>query len=124
CAQACPTESIKFGPLTDLKKKAKARLSQLHKQGETRAQLYGADDTILGGLNSFYLLMDKPETYGLPANPKMPSKSVLGSSFWSIFTGLLIALGVLFRFRERRPPEPGQADAAPRNPQATGEVRS
>jgi formate dehydrogenase iron-sulfur subunit len=101
CAQACPTESIKFGPIEDLKKKARARVAQLHELGEKKAHLYGADDTVLGGLNAFYLLVDKPETYGLPSNPKVPSRSLLGATFWSIFTGLLVALGVLFRFRGR-----------------------
>ena len=105
CAQACPTQSIKFGPLKQLKKEAKKRVEQLHGQGATKAHLYGADDSVLGGLNSFYLLVDKPETYGLPSKPKVPSKSVFGSSFWSIVTGLLVALGLLFRFRERRKPE-------------------
>jgi formate dehydrogenase iron-sulfur subunit len=105
CAQACPTESIKFGPLGRLKEKAQERLGQLHRQGHTQARLYGADDTVLGGLNSFYLLMDRPEVYGLPSDPKVPSKSVPRSSFWSIFTGLLVTLGVLFRFRTRRTPE-------------------
>jgi formate dehydrogenase iron-sulfur subunit len=107
CAQACPTQSINFGPLSDLKKKAAERLAQLHRQGETQARLYGADDQILGGLNSFYLLMDRPETYGLPSNPKVPSRSLLGSTFWSVFTGLLVALGVLFRFRTRTQREEG-----------------
>ena len=105
CAQACPTSSIRFGPLARLKKEAHARVAQLHRQGQTQARLYGADDTVLGGLNSFYLLMDKPEVYGLPSDPKVPSASVPRSSFWSIFTGLLVALGVLFRFRTRRTPE-------------------
>ena len=68
-------------------------------------------DKVLGGLNSFYLLLDKPETYGLPSDPKVPSKSVLRSTFWSIFTGLLVTLGVLFRFRER--PQSAPAPAAP-----------
>src|SRR5262249_38183277 len=94
CAQACPTQSIRFGPLTQLKKEAQDRVTQLHRQGQMQAQLYGADDKILGGLNSFYLLMDKPEVYGLPSDPKVPSKSVLGSLFWSFFTGLLVALGI------------------------------
>src|SRR3954447_11746055 len=82
CAQACPTQSIRFGPLAQLKRQAQARVAQLHRQGETRAHLYGADDKILGGLNSFYLLMDKPEVYGLPSNAKVPSRSLIGSAFW------------------------------------------
>jgi formate dehydrogenase iron-sulfur subunit len=110
CAQACPTESIKFGPLAQLKKDAQKRLGQLQRQGETRARLYGADDTVLGGLNAFYLLLDRPEVYGLPANPKVPSASVPRSTFWSIFTGLLVALGVLFRFRQR--PQPARGSGA------------
>src|SRR5262245_24969858 len=101
CAQACPTQSIRFGPLDELKKKAQERVEQLHACGQSQARLYGADDKVLGGLNAFYLLMDEPEVYGLPSDPKVPSKSVVGSTFWSVFTGLLVALGVLFRFRER-----------------------
>jgi formate dehydrogenase iron-sulfur subunit len=118
CAQACPTQSIKFGPLSQLKKDARARVSQLRRQGQAQAQLYGADDKVLGGLNSFYLLMDKPETYGLPADPKVPSASVPRSSFWSIFTGLLVALGVLFQFRERKKPA-REAGAESSTPQRT-----
>jgi formate dehydrogenase iron-sulfur subunit len=117
CAQACPTQSIRFGPLPQMKKEAAARVAQLHKLGQTKAHLYGADDKILGGLNAFYLLVDKPEVYGLPSNPIVPASTVPRSSFWSIFTGLLVALGVLFQFR-RRP----QAAAAPQLPVASGGV--
>jgi formate dehydrogenase iron-sulfur subunit len=101
CAQACPTHSIRFGPLAQIKEEAQVRLQQLHRQGQSQARLYGADDEVLGGLNSFYLLMDEPEVYGLPSNPKVPSRVVLPSTLWSALTGLLVALGVLFQFRER-----------------------
>src|SRR6478752_5645434 len=90
CAQACPTQSIRFGPIIKMKEQAHARVKQLHARGVTKARLYGADDKVLGGLNSFYLLLDEPEVYGLPSNPKVPSRSVLGSLFWSIFTGFLV----------------------------------
>jgi formate dehydrogenase iron-sulfur subunit len=113
CAQACPTQSIRFGPITKLKEQAQVRLQQLHNQGVRRARLYGADDKVLGGLNSFYLLLDEPEVYGLPSNPKVPSRSVVGSTFWSVFTGFLVALGVLFRFRERPQRSPGPPPARP-----------
>jgi formate dehydrogenase iron-sulfur subunit len=101
CAQACPTQSIRFGPLAKLKEQASARVNQLIGQGRTKARLYGADESVLGGLNAFYLLEDKPETYGLPSNPKLPSRLVPRSSLWSILTALLTALGVLFAFRDR-----------------------
>jgi formate dehydrogenase iron-sulfur subunit len=101
CAQACPTESIRFGPLKELKKKAAARVEQLQKQGVAKAQLYGADNSILGGLNSFYLLADHPEVYGLPAQPKIPSRNVAGSALLSILTSILAAFALLFSFRDR-----------------------
>jgi formate dehydrogenase iron-sulfur subunit len=112
CAQACPTQSIQFGPIAELRKRARTRLGVLHRQGQTEARLYGEDDKVLGGLNAFYLLADEPEVYGLPSNPKVPSRSVPLSAFWSILTAILTALGVLFAFRERttRKEEPQAPD--------------
>jgi formate dehydrogenase iron-sulfur subunit len=68
---------------------------------------------VLGGLNSFYLLLDEPEVYGLPSSPKVPSSAMPPSLFWSVFTGLLVALGVLFRFRLRPQPGPSPEEARP-----------
>ena len=101
CAQACPTESIQFGPIDQLKARARRRLDRLHGEGQSQARLYGADESVLGGLNSFYLLMDEPEVYRLPTRPKMPSQSVPLSAFWSIVAAVMTALGALFSFRER-----------------------
>ena len=77
CAKACPTESIKFGYIEDLHKVADDRLANLQKQGYAKAQLYGRDEKVYGGLNAFFLLMDKPETYKLPdaANATLPSRN-------------------------------------------------
>jgi formate dehydrogenase iron-sulfur subunit len=101
CAQACPTDSIRFGPLKELRQKAKGRVEQLQRQGVKSAYLYGADDKVLGGLNAFYLLVDKPETYGLPSNPKLPSRNVPLSSIWGVLAAALAGLGMLFAFRSR-----------------------
>jgi formate dehydrogenase iron-sulfur subunit len=109
CAQACPTQSIRFGPLKELKNIAASRVQQLHSEGLHQAYLYGADEKVLGGLNAFYLLTDTPETYGLPSNPRLPSRRVPGSAFLGIFTAILTALGVLFTFRTRREREEGPA---------------
>ncbi|MCJ7830227.1 MAG: 4Fe-4S dicluster domain-containing protein [Desulfobacterales bacterium] len=67
CAKTCPTDAIRFGPLRELIPRAERRVEQLHARRETRAYLYGADRAMLGGLHSFYLLVDRPEVYGLPA---------------------------------------------------------
>jgi formate dehydrogenase iron-sulfur subunit len=104
CAQACPTKSIKFGPIEELRQVAADRLDTLHRQGEKQAILYGADDKVLGGLNAFYLLMDRPETYGLPAEvvPKVPSRNLWPSSFKSIAASFAVALGAFLAFGRRR----------------------
>src|SRR3954469_18267261 len=102
CSKACPTDSIKIGTLKDLKQKAGARVDQLHKAGEQRAYLYGADEKMLGGLNSFFLLVDKPEVYGLPPDPKMPTRNFMPGSLWSALGAVVVGLAGLVSFRGRR----------------------
>jgi formate dehydrogenase iron-sulfur subunit len=101
CAKACPTESINFGTIADLKKMAQARVGRLQDAGERRAYLYGTDEAMLGGLNSFYLLVDKPEVYGLPPDPKIPSRNLKSSSVWSVLGAVAIVLTSLVNFRDR-----------------------
>src|SRR5436853_7149089 len=95
CAKACPTQSIQFGPLAELQQAADVRLATLHSQGVTQAQLYGRDDKVYGGLNAFFLLMDKPETYGLPnaENAKLPSRNDLGGYVAAAITAILAVAG-------------------------------
>ena len=85
----------------------------------TQAALYGADDTVLGGLNSFYLLLDKPEAYGLPSAPKLPSRNVWLASLLSMVTAFMTALGILFAFREGRRPNLANAAPAPDKAEST-----
>src|SRR3981081_1812473 len=103
CAKACPTQSIQFGPLADLQKAADVRLAALHSQGNTQAQLYGRDDTVYGGLNAFFLLMDKPETYGLPNadNAGLPSRNNVGGYLGALVTAVLGVMAGVFAFRRR-----------------------
>ena len=54
--------------------KAEKRVAKLKEMGYTGAQLYGADSNgFLGGLNAFFLLLDKPSTYNLPEKPLLPA---------------------------------------------------
>ncbi len=102
CSKVCPTDSIRFGELAQLKKIADARLSQLRASGESRAHIYGYTEA--KGLNVFYLLLDKPTVYGLPENPKVFQKAAtsLAPSAHSANGGLITdVLAALFTFRER-----------------------
>src|SRR6266567_1466637 len=101
CQEACPTTSIVFGEVEQLKKQARERLGILQERGVKEARLYGADDTILqGGLNSFFLLLDEPEVYNLPQNPQRPARNVAPASIWTIIAaGIVGLMGIIF-FRE------------------------
>ncbi|GCE27958.1 ferredoxin [Dictyobacter alpinus] len=101
CAKACPTDSIQFGEVKTLKAQAQERLGHLQQRGVSEAQLYGADDKILeGGLHSFFLLLDQPEVYNLPANPARPSNHVLPTSLGTIIAALLMGLMSIFFFKQ------------------------
>jgi formate dehydrogenase iron-sulfur subunit len=99
CAKACPTGSIRFGEVPDLRKIADARLAQLKGLGEKRANIYGYNEA--GGLNVFYLLMDKPSVYGLPENPKVPQRAQDLTSLPSTLDVLSFGMAAIVAFRER-----------------------
>jgi formate dehydrogenase iron-sulfur subunit len=116
CAKACPTESIQFGPLDELRETARKREAKLHEQGLLQANLYGHDEQVYGGLNAFFLLMDKPEVYKLPnvANAVLPKRNNVGGYLGAVVTAVLALLGAVIALREgrlgwTRPPEPPEA---------------
>jgi formate dehydrogenase iron-sulfur subunit len=77
CAQACPTESIQFGELDELRERADRRLAELHDRGVEVARLYGREpDDGVGGDGAFFLLLDEPEVYGLPPDPVVTTRDL------------------------------------------------
>ncbi|MEO6703581.1 MAG: 4Fe-4S dicluster domain-containing protein [Jatrophihabitantaceae bacterium] len=77
CAQACPTESIQFGDLDELRERAAARLNTLTEQGVSSARLYGDNpDDGVGGAGAMFLLLDEPEVYGLPPDPVVSTRDL------------------------------------------------
>ena len=115
CAKACPTDSIQFGELTVLRRNAKKREADLHAQGLKEANLYGADDEVYGGLNAFFLLMDKPEAYKLPnaANAVLPGRNNVGGYLGMFATAVLGVLAAIIARRQRN----REAAAAPEQEQ-------
>jgi len=77
CAKACPTDSIQFGPLDELRERAAQRVERLHADGVAGARLYGEDPHDgVGGAGAFFLLLDEPEVYGLPPDPVVPTRDL------------------------------------------------
>jgi formate dehydrogenase iron-sulfur subunit len=73
CAKACPTDSIQFGPIDELRARARRRVGELHERGIGEAYLYGAEASDdYGALNAFFLLTDSPTVYNLPESPRSP----------------------------------------------------
>jgi formate dehydrogenase iron-sulfur subunit len=77
CAKACPTESIQFGQLDELRERAEERVQELHNAGVAEARLYGENPADgVGGTGAFFLLLDEPEIYGLPPDPVVTTRDL------------------------------------------------
>jgi formate dehydrogenase iron-sulfur subunit len=96
CAKACPTDSIQFGPLDELRERAAGRVEQLVAAGVPEARLYGHDPNDgVGGAGAFFLLLDEPEVYGFPPDPVVPTRDVM--SMWrhaAAAAGVFLGMGV------------------------------
>ena len=91
CAKACPTDSIQFGPLDELRARADTRMGVLREAGVAEAHLYGADETDgVGGFGAFFLLLDDPEVYGLPPDPVVTTRDL--PSMWRAAAGAALAM--------------------------------
>jgi formate dehydrogenase iron-sulfur subunit len=103
CAKACPTQSIHFGPVEDLRDMARKRVDELQRRGVSEAYLYGdAATQTYSEMHSFYLLVDRPSVYGLPDEPFNPWLHMMGDYVRSAAGGLAaiaVLLVVLFLLR-------------------------
>ncbi len=95
CAKACPTNSIQFGPLDELRATARDRVEALHAAGEDSAQLYLADEENgMGGAGAFFLLLDEPEVYGLPPDPVAVTRDLPATWRATAIAGASLLAGV------------------------------
>ncbi len=111
CAKACPTQSIQFGPLDELRERAALRVGQLRDSGVAGARLYGHEDHDgVGGDGAFFLLLDEPEVYGLPPAPVVTTRDLpamwkhAGAAALALLGGMAasFALSAVVRRRESR----------------------
>ena len=91
CAKVCPTESIVFGRLDDLRVRGTRRVQTLQESGYGDARLYDPKETSVGGIHAFFLLLGEPEAYGLPPKPQVPTIHLKSS--WS--AALATAIGAI-----------------------------
>jgi formate dehydrogenase iron-sulfur subunit len=99
CAKACPTQSIQFGDVAELRERAQERVGMLHERGVSDAYLYGVDEnTSVGELNAFFLLVDKPEVYNLPEKPHVPQAQVIPSYVATALTAVALSAATALTF--------------------------
>jgi len=100
CAKVCPTESIVFGRLDDLRARASERVEELKQNGYADAQLYDPLETSVRGIHAFFLILGEPEAYGLPPKPQVPTIHLKSAWTSAIATaiGALIAVSCAFAF--------------------------
>ena len=103
CAQACPTQSIQYGDLDELRLRAHHRVDELHAAGVTDARLYGADpEDGIGGAGAFFLLLDEPEVYGLPPDPVVTTRDLPAMWRTAAFAGAAMLAGAAAAFLRTR----------------------
>src|SRR5713226_6730726 len=123
CVSSCPFGVVSFNHDTGrankctfcndrihngLGPKAQKRVAALKELGYKDAQLYGADSNgPLGGLNAFFLLLDRPAAYALPEKPLLPQRNVKVDSLLAVGSALLVGVGAVVAFRERGSHSPG-----------------
>jgi len=96
CAKACPTASIQFGPIDELRAHAGERVRQLRERGVAEARLYGEDAAAqpgTAGLHAFFLICDRPEVYNLPPDPVVPTRKIAES--WYAMAASVVGLAAL-----------------------------
>ncbi len=99
CAKACPTDSIQYGDLDELRQRASERVDALHEAGVSEARLYGHDpEDGVGGDGAFFLLLDEPEVYGFPPDPVVTTRDLpaMWASAGAVAVGVAAAVAGAF----------------------------
>jgi formate dehydrogenase iron-sulfur subunit len=99
CAKACPTDSIQFGEVDELRERADRRLAKLESEHWNGPRLYGHDPGDgVGGFGAFFLLLDEPEVYGLPPDPVVPTRYLPGLWKTTAYASAAVFAGVAAAF--------------------------
>jgi len=98
CASVCPTESIKFGEINQLRLDAQERVRELESQGFKDVQYYDPLETSVGGTHAMFIVRGEPSAYNLPPKPEVPTIYLRRSWLSAAMSGGLIVAGTLLAF--------------------------
>ena len=74
CAKACPTKSIVFGGIEEIRQTASARVGVLRERGVADAVLYDPVETGVGGVHAMFIVRGDVRSYNLPPQPELPQR--------------------------------------------------
>lgn len=98
CAKVCPTESIQFGELDDLRDRAGKRVAELRERGVEDAVVYDPLNSSVKGTHAIFIVRGDPKMYNLPPNPEVPTDFLrAGWTSAAIAAGFMLA-GTLLAF--------------------------
>ena len=102
CAQSCPTGSIRFGEVAELKEAGKRRVEELRAAGK-EAYFYGDEElggtNGIGDLHAMFVLNAPPEQFNLPARPRLPRRNIRPAALATSAAALGFALVASLAFR-------------------------
>jgi len=98
CAKVCPTESIKFGEIEELRAESNHRLEELHRRGIDDANVYDPCDTSVGGTHAMFIVRGDPRSYNLPPTPEVPTAYLKKAWMSSAMAAGLLLGGTLLAF--------------------------
>jgi formate dehydrogenase iron-sulfur subunit len=98
CAKACPTESIKFGEIGELRQDARHRVAQLKDRGMNDVEFYDASDTSVGGIHAMFIVRGDPRQYNLPPKPEVPTVYLKKAWRGSAIGAMMLLGGALVAF--------------------------
>ena len=96
CAKACPTESIQFGELEEVRQKGRERVRVLRERGMEDVAIWDPQDSSVRGTHAIFIHRGDPRQYNLPPNPEVPTEYLTPS--WgaaALGAGFMLASVVL-----------------------------
>lgn len=96
CATACPTESIKFGELEELRLEAQERIEELKGRGLDDVKFY--DPESVSGIHALFITRGDPKQFNLPPEPVCPTRYMKKGWTSAAVSASLLVAGVFAAF--------------------------
>ena len=102
CAKTCPTESIRFGEIGELRRRAEHRLRELKARGMNDAELYDGSGAGVRGTHAMFIVRGDPRQYNLPPEPEAPTVYLKKAWRSSAIAALVLLGGAMTAFMADR----------------------